>query len=172
MSLIHSYERTHPEAGHPSRRSSQDCVSKSLSILSDRWHKQYQDFGRSGWHSPSVLAQTVFYGQIMCIYLAKWDPVAAIAFFETGCDISQNAKQLIIGRTVSAAGMCAYTCLSSCSVVLTLEVWDPNNRLRDTDHHPSYPSPGPPKTLLAHSASSLGSAPSSVRSSAVRSQIM
>ena len=84
----------------------------------------------------------------MCIYPAKWDPVAAITFFETGCDISQNAKQLIIGRTVSAAGMCAYTCLFSCLVVLTLEVLYPNSRLHDTDHHPSYPSPGPPRTLL------------------------
>ena len=49
----------------------------------------------------------------MCIYLAKWGLVAAITFFETGsliCGVSQNAKQLIVGRTVSgmgAAGMCA-----------------------------------------------------------------
>ena len=99
-------------------------------------------------YSPLVLTQTVFYGKIMCIYPAKWDPVAAITFFETGCDISQNAKQLIIGQTVSAAGMCAYACLFSCLVVLTLEVLYPNSRLHDTDHHRSYPSPGPPRTLL------------------------
>ena len=99
-------------------------------------------------YSPFVLAQTVCYGQIMCIYPAKWVPVGAIAFFETCCDISQNAKQLISGQTVSATGMCAYTCLFSCSVVLTLEVWDLNSRLHDTDHHPSYPSPGLPRTLL------------------------
>ena len=69
------------------------------------------------------MAQTVFLlfcGQIMCIYLAKWDLVDTITFFETGsllCDASQNAKQLIVGRTVSwmgAAGMCAYPRFFSC----------------------------------------------------------
>jgi predicted MFS family arabinose efflux permease len=68
------------------------------------------------------MAQTVFLlfcVQIMCIYPAKWVLVATIAFFETGsliCGVAQNARQLIVGRTVSgmgAAGMCAYYCFFS-----------------------------------------------------------
>ena len=144
-----------------------------------------QDFGAfalQGWVASSFgLAQTVFllfYAQIMCIYSAKWVVVAAITFFETGpliSGVSQNAKQLIVGRTVRGmgpTGMCAYPCFFSyLVVVLTFEMRNPNSRLHDTDHYANYQSPGSPKTLW-RIRRSLSSRLSSARSSAVGSQTM
>ena len=97
----------------------QSPIDAALTALQD-----FDAFTLQGWVASSfVLAQTVFllfYGQIMCIYPAKWVLVATITFFETGfliCGVAQNARQLIVGRTVSgmgAAGMCAYLCFFSC----------------------------------------------------------
>ncbi|KAJ7145232.1 MFS general substrate transporter [Mycena filopes] len=64
-----------------------------------------------GWISSSfVLAQCVFllfYGQMLCIFPAKWVMVSAIAMFELGslvCALAQNVGQLIAGRTISGVG--------------------------------------------------------------------
>jgi MFS family permease len=63
-----------------------------------------------------VLSQTVFtlfFGQLVRIFAAKWILVASIVVFEIGsvlCSVSQNVHELIAGRTIAgvgAAGMCA-----------------------------------------------------------------
>jgi len=89
-------------------------IALDQTILATALPRIASDFGAftlQGWvASAFVLAQTVFllfYGQVMCIYPAKWVLVAAITFFETGsliCGVAQNANQLIVGRTVSGMG--------------------------------------------------------------------
>ncbi|KAJ7160168.1 ABC transporter [Mycena filopes] len=82
-----------------------------LATALPRIASDFDSFSLQGWISSSfVLAQCVFllfYGQMLCIFPAKWVMVSAIAMFELGslvCALAQNVGQLIAGRTISGVG--------------------------------------------------------------------
>ncbi|KAK7048583.1 major facilitator transporter-like protein [Favolaschia claudopus] len=86
-----------------------------LAVALPSLSSDFNSFDLQGWISASFpLAQTVFtlfYGQLLPIFPAKWILASSITFFEAGsliCAIAHSAEQVVAGRIVSgfgAAGM-------------------------------------------------------------------